>query len=424
MKDKGLLCYMDFATHTGFSSVAHNLLDRMLVWFEEHNYNVTILATNYLGEPFWYKGANGGVAHVKSAKSEAKNMNDLWYRDGFLKVLNTGNWDLVWVINDIPVVSPMMEVLNTIKNVYKVNNKQKIFKSVLYTPVDSPCNKMFMKDLEFWDALVTYTEYGKKEISKFTNDGLANVEIGVIPHSANRKDFFPIPNFDKKETRIKHKLPVNGFIFGNINKNNSRKNIGGTLLAFKKFLDYYKDESYKKPSLPQPYLYLHCSPTDETGINCYRATESLGITDYVVYPQNEDYIKGKGYDVKDMNEVYNCIDAYVTTTTAEGWGLTITEAMAVGLPIVAPMHTSVKEICENGSACYPITILSEQILTHDYENIRYMPDPVNTAWAMKEAYKDAVSSKYPHKLAYEDILDQYDWDKAVEQWKKVFSKLM
>jgi intein/homing endonuclease len=103
---------------------------------------------------------------------------------------------------------------------------------------------------------------------------------------------------------------------------------------------------------------------------------------------------------------------------------TTTEAMAVGLPIVAPLHTSIKEICENGAACYPVSILSEQILTHDYENVRFIPDPVNTAFAMTQAYNDVIEGKFPHKNAYTDILAEYDWDKIAEQWKQIFSKYL
>jgi glycosyltransferase involved in cell wall biosynthesis len=244
----------------------------------------------------------------------------------------------------------------------------------------------------------------------------------VIPHGANRSDFYPIKDFDIQEGRKKWKLPKNGFIFGNVNKNNSRKNIGGTLLAFRNFLDWYQKNEKLNHTLPQPYLYLHCSPTDETGINSYRACESLGISKYVFYPEKEEYKKGAGYTTEEMNEVYNCLNCYVTTTGAEGWGLTITEAMAVGLPIVAPLHTSIKEICENGAACYPVSILSEQILTHDYENVRFIPDPVNTAFAMTQAYNDVIEGKFPHKNAYTDILAEYDWDKIAEQWKQIFSK--
>lgn len=60
-----MLCYMDFATHTGFASVAHNLMDRLLPFFAEKGITINICATNYFGKPFWYKGPNGGKAYVK-----------------------------------------------------------------------------------------------------------------------------------------------------------------------------------------------------------------------------------------------------------------------------------------------------------------------------------------------------------------------
>jgi len=422
MQTKCMLCYMDFASHTGFASVAHNLMDRLLPFFEEKNVIVNICATNYQGQPFWYNGKNGGKAYVRAAKDYAKNDKDLWYRDGMLKLLNEKNWDMFWAINDIPVFSPMMQILHTIRSQYKHQNKQTRFKSILYAPVDSPCNPQFMNDLEFWDSFVTYTEYGKKQIEPHVYNSLTNLykQIDVIPHGANKDDFHKIQNFDKSAAREKWKLPTDKFIFGNINKNNSRKNIGGTLFAFKKFLDWYFTSSYHK----HPHLYLHMSPTDETGINIYRAAENLGISQYITYPTKEEYIKGGAYTLEEMNEIYNCLDCYVTTTAAEGWGLTVTEAMAVGLPIVAPMHTSIQEITENGSACYPITCLYEHFQISDYENIRFMPDANDTFFQMKSAYIDAIHDNFPHRSAYEDILNVYDWNKIAEQWKKIFSSMI
>jgi glycosyltransferase involved in cell wall biosynthesis len=139
------------------------------------------------------------------------------------------------------------------------------------------------------------------------------------------------------------------------------------------------------------------SPTDSTGIDIYRACKQLGIIEYVHFPEKEEYKKGDGYTVQEMNEVYNCLDCYVTTTTAEGWGLTVTEAMACELPIVAPMHTSLKEITENGDACYAVTVMIEHFQIADYENIRHIPDPVITANQMLIAFKDVCHKKFPHK---------------------------
>src|SRR5262249_54512238 len=43
-------------------------------------------------------------------------------------------------------------------------------------------------------------------------------------------------------------------------------------------------------------------------------------------------------------------DVYFTTTLGEGWGLPITEAMAAGLPVVAPRHSSLEELGGDGRA--------------------------------------------------------------------------
>jgi glycosyltransferase involved in cell wall biosynthesis len=166
------------------------------------------------------------------------------------------------------------------------------------------------------------------------------------------------------------------------------------------------------------------SPTDATGINIYRACTQLGISEFVHFPEKDEYKKGLGYSVEELNEIYNCLDCFVTTTTAEGWGLTVTEAMACELPIVAPMHTSLKEITENGEACYAVTMMYEHFQIADYENVRHIPDPVITGVEMMKAFKDVSHNKYPHNSACEDILEKYDWDKIAKSWQDKFNKLL
>jgi glycosyltransferase involved in cell wall biosynthesis len=417
-KKRLMLAYMDYATHTGFASVSHNLMERLLPFFHENNIEVHICATNYLGETYALT-VGDATATVFSAKSVANNMKDLWYRDGMLKMLSENPYEFLWVMNDIPVMSPTMGLLKHIRTKIKSDKKHPNFKSILYTPIDSKPNAEFMNDLDFWDLLVTYTEYGQKEIHHVVGPKQA---VSIIPHGVNKKHFYKIPSFDKQAGREKWKLPADSFIFGNINKNSSRKNIGGTLLAFYYFMQRYSsieaDYNYIKPA-----LYLHMSPTDTTGINIYRACTQLGIEEFVHFPEKDEYKKGNGYSVEEMNEVYNCLDCFVTTTTAEGWGLTVTEAMACELPIVAPMHTSLKEITENGEACYGVTVMIEHFQIADYENVRHVPDPVITASQMMSAFKDVCQKKYPHREAYEDILENYDWDKIAKSWKDKFNKL-
>lgn len=419
-KERLMLAYMDYATHTGFASVAENLMKRLLPFFQKNNITVHICATNYLGEPYTFS-VGDATAMVFSAKTMAKDLKDLWYRDGMLKMLSLNPYEFLWVLNDIPVVSPMMEVLKHIKSNLKPNKfKHPDFKSILYTPIDSKPQPKYMNDLGFWDLLVTYTNYGQQELKRVAGNDLA---ISIIPHGVDTSDYYKIPDFDKQAVREKYKLPANKFIFGNINKNSSRKNIGGTLLAFSYFLNHYNqiksDYNYVEVA-----LYLHMSPTDLTGINIYRACEQLGISEYVHFPEKDEYKKGAGYSVQEMNEIYNCLDCYVTTTSAEGWGLTVTEAMACQLPIVAPMHTSIKEITENGEACYPVNMMFDHFQISDYENLRHIPDPAIVAKQMMRAFMNVVQGRYPHKEVYEDILEKYNWDKIAKSWQDKFNKLL
>jgi glycosyltransferase involved in cell wall biosynthesis len=69
----------------------------------------------------------------------------------------------------------------------------------------------------------------------------------------------------------------------------------------------------------------------------------FGVERYV------DLVSGSLSEV-DMMVAYRMHDADVTATKGEGWGLPITEAVACGLPLVAPCHTGLTEFlgCMDG----------------------------------------------------------------------------
>ncbi|NCY12365.1 MAG: glycosyltransferase, partial [Burkholderiaceae bacterium] len=52
--------------------------------------------------------------------------------------------------------------------------------------------------------------------------------------------------------------------------------------------------------------------------------------------------------------MYNASDLYVTTTLGEGWGLTLTEAMATRTPVICPISTSFIEMTDNGKRVYAV----------------------------------------------------------------------
>ena len=412
---KRILCYMDFMCPTGFGTVAHNILDRLTPWFKKMNIEVDVCALNYGENP--HTKYNEQIM-VLNPKLFARNKDDFYWRDGILKILQIGEYDLFFVMNDIPVISPMGRHLQALKE-DKIFKNKKPFKTLFYTPIDSQPYRRYFKDLEFFDTLVTYTEYGKKEILDAYKVVSPNKKINVeiINHGIDRKNFKPLSN--KGELRKKYNMPENAFIWGNVNKNQPRKDIGTTLIAFKYFSEWLKENHPNEKSV----LYLHCYHSDNTGINLYVALERLGLVigEDVILPIEDKY-KNNKYTTQEMNEVFNCFDVFVNTTMAEGWGLTIVEAMSVGIPIICGLHTSINEITDYGKLVYAVTDMVEHFQISDAENIRFKLNPIAVKDQMIKAFENRNKPFSPNK--YKHKFEEYDWDKIAEQFKQQIKKLI
>jgi glycosyltransferase involved in cell wall biosynthesis len=408
-----ILAYMDFDSPTGFATVSHNVLDRLTPWLIENKIKVDVAALNYGDKP--HARYNQAITIV-NPMAFADNAEDYYWRDGILKLLSNGDYDLFWAMNDVPVIGPMADFIKQSQIKREFYNR-KPFKTILYTPIDSVPFARYFNNLNFFDEIVTYTEYGKRmaldAFYKSNKNVITDVKFDIIAHGTDKETFKKLNK--KRELRQKYDLPEDAFIYGNFNSNSPRKDFGTTLIAF----------SYLKKQRPDinPVLYLHTEPNDDQGIKMYVACERLDLKPGkdVFFPLADKH-KRKKYSTKEINELYNCLDVFVTSTTAEGWGLTVTEAMACELPIVCGLHTSLNEITDNGELVYAVKNIYEHIQIEDAENIREVLDPKETAQRMIEAYEDCkldiAKTFYSHKM------EEYDWDKIAEQWKEKFKKIL
>lgn len=161
-----------------------------------------------------------------------------------------------------------------------------------------------------------------------------NKVIKYIPHGINEKHFYPITT-DKPEylavQEFKKELfkgKQYDFILLWNSRNIRRKSTSDVLLAWKMFIDGIPAEHAKKCA-----LVLHTQPVDENGTDLYATREML-----FDYNQEEKYnviFSDQKLGVDKMNLLYNCTDATILISSNEGWGLSITEAMMAGKPIIA-----------------------------------------------------------------------------------------
>jgi glycosyltransferase involved in cell wall biosynthesis len=157
-----------------------------------------------------------------------------------------------------------------------------------------------------------------------------NKIIKYVPHGLNTKTYFPIENKeqDKAFTEFKDQI-FNGkkyeFVLFFNSRNIRRKQIPDAILAFKQFMSGLTKEQADKCA-----MLLHTSSVDDNGTDLIAVIETL-------CPEIKDkfYITNRIFGLNEMNYMYNMSDAQILLTSNEGWGLSLTEALLVGNPIIA-----------------------------------------------------------------------------------------
>lgn len=411
-KIKNVLLYSDFGCTTGFGTVAKELVDE---WAKDQSTRIVIFAINDFAEkPYDY------LPNVKviPALSTSKEKKDVYCRIEFLSLLYQNDFDVVFCLNDIEIFNEMGEHFKKVKTEKLKNNKPN-FKSVVYFPIDSEPRPSDVKIVSFFDEVITYTEYAKAVMKPLLSDAEFK-KVKVIPHGCNTTDFYPFSQEDK----LKAKKEIFGseevYVFGSVNRNSARKDLATLIIGFALF---------KHSSQANAVLYLHCNPIDPSGINIYRLCERVGldIGKDVIVPK--DFSENKGFDVEELNKIYNSFDCFITTTTSEGWGLTITEAMATKTLVICPKHTSLAEITDNGLNTLNFMFQQQAVFVNDFEKIRFISNPSEVSTLLGVAYnlkndpeelQDQVKAKIEN--AYNKVVGM-KWSGIAKKFKTIIDKL-
>jgi glycosyltransferase involved in cell wall biosynthesis len=159
-------------------------------------------------------------------------------------------------------------------------------------------------------------------------DKAKNKIIRYIPHGLNHEIFQPVNKNDSKLLEFKKQLfkgKEYDFALLFNSRNIRRKQIPDTLLAYRYFIDSLPIEQAKKCC-----LVLHTDRVFDHGTDLDAVIELLlnGEQYNVIFTDAK-------FDPTNMSLLYNSTDAQILLTSNEGWGLSLTEAMLCGNPIIA-----------------------------------------------------------------------------------------
>lgn len=364
----------DACLHSGFATVTHSILHYL-----HQRHEVHVCGVNYRGDPHGYP----------YPIYRADMYGDTWGVRRFDELCAKIQPDIVCINND-----PW--------NVVRFLTDYRPVPIVAYMPIDGDgLPKKTASLLNQLTCAIWYTEYGKKVAEK---SGFAG-KSEIVPHGVDSKRFRPI---EKMEARRTIGLPQEGFLIGNVNRNQLRKRLDLSIKAF--------SIAYHEYGLKDAWLYLHSAMRDEGG-DLQQIAEYYGVADRVMSPAGKDSFQGVDYDA--MPYIYSSLDMQISTSMGEGWGLTTMEGMACGVPQVIPYHSALAE-WPSGEVDY-VCAPDDFVMPYGVNLVCKVPSARKMAEWIAQYHNGNQGNKRhnPRQLVTQP---QYKWESIANRFESIFQE--
>jgi glycosyltransferase involved in cell wall biosynthesis len=315
-----LLLTDDIRVHSGVAQIG-----REIVTNTSHRYNWTQLA-GAIKHP-----DKGNIQDLSEATNKMVGIDDskvtLYPCDGYgdpdllREVIKREKIDALFLITDPRYFEWLFNIENEIRNEIPIAYLN------IWDDLPAPMyNKEFYNSC---DALFGISKQ-TKNINEMVlgKDGKSKV-IKYIPHGLNHNIFKPVDknneDLQKIDNYVSQGISKDKFTLFFNSRNIRRKSIPDTILAWKYFLDGLSKEERSKCQ-----FVLHTNPVDDHGTDLPAVIKFL-------FP-NKDHnirISANKLTTEQMSLLYNVADATILLSSAEGWGLSLTESLLTGTPIIA-----------------------------------------------------------------------------------------
>jgi glycosyltransferase involved in cell wall biosynthesis len=382
-----ILWISDGGSPTGFGTVTHAIGERLV---SDYGHDVHVLASNYRGDHV--------DTNLKLYVPNFSEKNDIYGWNRHLELLGSIAPECVVFLND-PVI-----VVNSL-----LNNRwdsDKVFwrglaqgevswrvPIVTYMPIDG------YNIPKVWDILARRT--ARVAMSHFGQQTMP--EAPVIWHGVDTSIFHPR---NKTESKRALGLDPDRFLILRVDKNSPRKNYADTWRALRPLLRKYTDID----------VWFHCQINPIDGVNLMNLTyNDEDIRDRINYSPRVTGWTGWGID--ELAMLYSAADLFVSTSWGEGFGLTLLEAMASGVPVVAQDCSAVTEVVGPGG----VLVEPQRQITVPAGHDQMLPNV--------DAFTDAIEKLYLSRGARRALgekavahASQFTWDEAARRMNDVIER--
>lgn len=272
---------------------------------------------------------------------------------------------------------------------------------------------------------VAMAKFGQKQVKDYYN-----MDVAHIPHGVDKDRFYRLPDEQRNKLRKKWGLD-DKFIVGVVARNQPRKNLDRTIKIMAKL-----------KHIENARLLLHLDPND-TAPQAFKMTELIkkyGLENRVIFTGMTCH---DGFDWDKMNEVYNLMDCFLLSTSGEGFGIPLIEAMSCEVPVVATDYTTTQELVIDNKAGLGINLAGTDEIdmfkttSQDYD-FKKLDGTMTGSWEVERGFcsiDDGAKQvdwifNHPNEAkamgenGRKAVLEKYEIDLVCKQWEELMNDLL
>ena len=277
-------------------------------------------------------------------------------------------------------------------------------------PIDAPMTRKWANYLVNADMVIAYSDFGERELLKHFPDFMTK----KIYHGVDTEIFRPRER--RGELRRKWGVPEDKFMFLFVGANmGERKCIPHLMLTFKHFLEKHPDSIL--------YLFTNLALWP-SGYDIMGFAEELGIQNKVMMPRFNTILDS--VEDEELAELYGCADTTINASLGEGFGLSVLESMACGIPVIATDNSSMTELV-SGHGWLVNTVPEETWIDVPCwvpTVQKFNPPDLNSLLkCMEGAYQNPDLREKYGKEGREFAVKNYDWGQIMPQWSALLEEL-
>ena len=396
----------DAGCHTGFARVTHAIGERLV---SDYGHEVHVLAVNYTGGDPWDTNLKLYVPTTKSA-------TDIYGQSRFIELLGKIEPDVVVMLNDPNIILDMV-----LRSKYDPQHILLQFRPLLtYVPIDGHNHPpAWARWLHKISKVVVMSEHGQRE---FTDE--EGHRPPVVYHGVDVDRFFPVSQgrpltvsngkvlHSKTEAKQAFGWDKDDFIVLRVDKNSGRKDYPASWKALMPFMHRHSDVK----------VHWQCQGSNlahglDMAAMFSRDPETAGR---FALPDPVSFDTFTGWQEADLVALYNAADVFLSTSRGEGFGLTLAEAAACGVPIIAQNVSAIPEIVGPGA----ILIESSREVTVPSGKDQWLPDIPAFTEALERLYSSRRLRREMGAAGREHVKRSFSWDFAAERFDGFIKELI